>query len=65
MKTSIEVLTWLKRNAYAVKGDDYYLMTDFPQNEVPDRLHIPLKKRAWREIRGIDATQAPKEVKRH
>lgn len=55
MRTSNEVLKWLKGNAYAVKGNNYYTMADFPEDDVPDRLHIPLRKRAWREIRATDA----------
>ena len=51
MTISDEVLKWLKENAYAVKGENYWFITDFPPNEIPESLHIPIKKRSWQQIR--------------
>lgn len=45
------VLKWLMENAYAAKGDDYWFIMDFPSNDTPDRLHIPIKKHSWGQIR--------------
>ena len=47
MKTPTEVIKWLKDNAYAVKGKDYWLLSDFPLNELPDKLEIPMNRKRW------------------
>ena len=46
----IEVIKWLKESAYAVKGAGYWFITDFPNNQTPDSLHIPLKEKGWQAI---------------
>ena len=50
MKMSDEVLKWLRENAYAVKEEGFWLVSDFPIGNVPDRLHIPVNKRFWQQI---------------
>ncbi len=47
MKLSSEVIKWLRENAYAFKDEDCYFLPDFPQDKVPDRLQIPVKKKLW------------------
>jgi len=51
MKITIDIARWLKENAYAAKGDKYWFLPDFPSEEIPDRLEIPIKKRSWENIR--------------
>ena len=50
MKISEEVVKWLREKAYAVKGEDYYFLTDFPPDEIPDNLHIPVKQKLWQQL---------------
>ncbi len=50
MKVSEEVVKWLRENAYAVKGDEFYFLPDFPPEQTPDYLHIPIRPKKWREI---------------
>jgi hypothetical protein len=47
------VIRWLMDNAYAAKGEEYWLIRDFPSDNTPDRLHIPIKPqtKVWREIK--------------
>ena len=47
MKLTQDIARWLKENAYAVKDDEYWFLPDFPNEQTPDRLEIPIKKRAW------------------
>ena len=50
MNIPSEVLKWLKENAYAVKDGEHWFITDFPEDEIPDNLHIPMNKRRWQPI---------------
>ena len=52
MKITSEVLRWLKDNAYAVKGEDYWFLPDFPTDQTPDKLEIPINKRKWLNIKA-------------
>ena len=45
-----ELLKWLKENAYAVKGDAHWFLPDFPIDQIPDKLEIPINKRSWSKI---------------
>lgn len=45
-----EVIRWLKENAYAAKGKEHWFLRDFPKDEIPDSLHVPMNKRIWRPI---------------
>ncbi len=47
MELTKDTLKWLKEHAYAVKGEDYWFLSDFPSGQIPDRLEIPLRKRSW------------------
>ena len=47
MHLSKDVVQWLKENAYAVKGEEYYFLDDFPRGQVPNNLVIPVNKRLW------------------
>ena len=49
MKFTEDVQKWLRENAYAVKGDDYWFLPDFPSEQVPDRLEIPIKGQSWKK----------------
>ncbi len=41
------VVKWLRENAYAVKKGEYWFLSDFPSDQIPDRLEIPIRKRDW------------------
>ena len=41
-----EVIKWLKENAYAEKDGEFWFVTDFPKDRLPERLIIPLGKRS-------------------
>ena len=49
MQLTEDVVKWLKENAYAVKDKDYWFLNDFPSDQIPDRLEIPMNKQAWRK----------------
>ena len=51
MEINDEVLKWLKANAYAVKEEEYWFLSDFPENQTPDRLEIPINNKNWGKIR--------------
>jgi len=48
-----EVEKWLKENAYAIKGQDAYFVTDFPQDKQPDYLIIPVTNHNWKALRNV------------
>ena len=50
MKITSEIAKWLRENAYAVKGSEYWFLSDFPSSQTPDRLEIPMKDKAWQSI---------------
>ena len=52
MQIPIEVGKWLRENVYLVKGKDYYFFSDFPDNEIPDRLECPINKNLWLALSG-------------
>ena len=47
MKLTKDIVKWLKENAYAIKGKEYWLLSDFPNEQIPDKLEIPINKRSW------------------
>ena len=49
MKLTKEVVKWLEENAYAVKEKQYWLLRDFPSDQVPERLEIPVNKGFWKK----------------
>ena len=53
MKLTEDIVRWLKENAYAVKGEDYYFLPDSPGEQIPDRLEIPINKRTWEKFRQL------------
>jgi len=50
MEIPLEVIKWLKNNAYAVKEKDYWFLSDFPPDMVPEKLEIPMRSRMWKLI---------------
>ena len=56
MEMTREVAKWLRENAYAVKDKDYWFLPDFPQSQVPDKLEIPMKDKAWQSIIKVEST---------
>ena len=55
MKLTKDVARWLKENAYAVKGGEYWFLPDFPDGQVPDKLEIPIKKQSWEKYKTVGA----------
>ena len=49
MELTEDVAKWLRKNAYAVKGEDYWFLSDFPSEQTPDKLAIPVSKRSWKK----------------
>lgn len=52
MELTEDTMKWLKENAYAIKGEDFWFLPDFPDDQIPDRLEIPIKKRSWENIKS-------------
>ena len=50
MKLTKDVVKWLKENAYAAKAEEYWFLPDFPSEQTPDKLEIPIRKKTWSEI---------------
>lgn len=50
MELTEDVIRWLEENAYAVKGKEYRFFSDFPSDQVPDRLQIPIGKKLWEKL---------------
>jgi len=50
MKISKEVIKWLNENAYALKNNEWYFLPDFPKDERPRCLEIPVNKKLWKSI---------------
>ena len=50
MKVSSEIMKWLEENAYAMKNGDYWFLTDFPKDQIPYRLEIPMNKMVWKAM---------------
>ena len=48
------IIRWLRANAYAAIGEQYWLLRDFPADKVPERLHIPISSntKIWRIIKN-------------
>jgi len=53
MKMTREIWQWLQENAYASKEGDYWRLSDFPPNQIPDYLAIPITKSVWRKIKEL------------
>jgi len=51
MQLTEGIVKWLKENAYAVKEGIYWFLPDFPSDQIPDRLEIPIKKRSWEKLK--------------
>ncbi len=50
MKLTKDVVKWLKENAYVLKDNEYWFLPDFPSEQTPDRLEIPVSKQSWRKL---------------
>ena len=48
-----DIIRFLKENAYAVKGGEYWFLSDFPSDQMPERLEIPMNKRAWEQLKEV------------
>lgn len=51
MKVTKEIRQWLSDNAYAVKSNgDMYSLSEFPKEDTPDHLRIPIRKIDWQSL---------------
>lgn len=51
MELTEDVEKWLRKNAYAVKGGNYWFLPDFPSEQTPDKLEIPVSNRSWEKLK--------------
>jgi hypothetical protein len=50
MKLTGDIVKWLEENAYAVKNGEHWFLVDFPNDQIPDKLEVPVKKRLWEQL---------------
>jgi len=53
MKITKETAEWLNENTYAFKKGDWYFLPDFPKDQVPERLEIPVNKKSWQMTKDL------------
>ena len=54
MQISKEVIQWLRENAYAFKEGEHWFLPDFPKDQIPDKLEIPMRKRIWQALKELE-----------
>lgn len=51
MELTEDMAKWLMGNAYAVKREKYWFLPDFPSEQTPDKLEIPINKKSWDKMK--------------